>query len=236
MTESTASSPTSTATPPPTRRTKPTWRPVVPRGLAVLCLVATVALTAGSVALMPDLPDSNAELLQTLASAPGQVATSAVCFTLSQLFLIGAVLAIGDIARAGAPRLIGTGMVLAVIGAFGHSVFGGLRLAMFGMLPESGRAEYAAALDRTYDSPVMLFAAIGLLGTVLGLLLLAIGLLRSRTVAAWIPACLIGFLVVEFIGSNLSTWASLGAVALYTAAFFGIAAAVLRGRLSNQAA
>ena len=235
MTESTASASTSTDATPPTPTTEPTWRPVVPSGLAVLCLLATVALTAGSVALMPDLPDSNTELLQTVANAPGQVATSAVCYTLSQLFFIGAVLAIGDIARTGAPRLIGTGMVLAVIGAFGHSVFGGLRLAMFGMLTESGRAEYAAALDRTYDSPVMLFAAMGLLGTVLGLLLMAIGLLRSRTVAAWIPACLIGFLVLEFIGSNLSTWASLGAVALYTAALLGIAAAVLRGRGSSQA-
>ena len=127
-------------------------------------------------------------------------------------------------------------MVLAVLGAFGHSVFGGLRLAMFGMLTKSGRAEYAAALDRTYDSPVMLFAAMGLLGTVVGLLLLAIGLLRSRTVAAWMPACLIGFLVLEFVGSNLSSWASSGAVALYAAALLGIAAVVLRGRGANQAA
>ena len=62
-------------------------------------------------------------------------------------------------------------MVLTIIGAFGHSVFGGLRLALFGMLDDSARAQYTAALDRTYDSPVMLFAAMGLLGTLFGLLL-----------------------------------------------------------------
>ena len=245
MTEPTTSSSTSSSTSTsssmstsasPTASPESAWRPVVPPKLAVLCLVTTVVLTAVSVALMPDLPDTNAELLQSLADSTAPAAAAAASFTLSQLFFIGAVLAIGDVARAVAPRLIGAGMVLAVIGAFGHSVFGGLRLAMFGMLTESGREEYAAALDRTYDSPVMLFAAIGLLGTVLGLLLMAIGLLRSRTVAAWIPACLIGFLVLEFIGSNLSTWASLGAVALYTAALLGIAAAVLRGRKSSQAA
>ena len=228
MAESTASSSTSTSTS-PAASTDPAWRPVVPPKLAVLCLVATVVLTSASVALMPELPDTNDDLLQSLAKAPAQAAVAAASFTLSQLFLIGAVLAIGDIARAGAPRLIGTGMVLALVGAFGHSVFGGLRLALFGMLTESGRAEYAAALDRTYDSPMMLFAALGLLGTVIGLLLLAIGLLRSRTVAPWIPACLFAFLVLEFVGSNLSSWASLAAVALYAAALLGIAAVVIRG-------
>lgn len=208
---------------------------MVPPKLTVLCLDATVGLTAASVALMPDAPDTNAGLLQAVADAPAQAAAPAACFTLSQLFLIGAVLAIGDIARAGAPRLIGTGMVLAVIGAFGHSVFGGLRLAMFGMLDDARRAQYTAALDRTYDSPIMLFAAMGLLGTVLGLLLLAIGLLRSRAVAPWIPACLIGFLVVEFVGANLSSWASLAAAGLYAAALLGIAATSTRTRAPSRA-
>ena len=210
-------------------------RPVVPPKLAVLCLVATVGLTAASLALMPDLPDTNAGLLQTLADAPAQAAAAAACFALSQLFLIGAVLAIGDIARAGAPRLIGAGMVLTIIGAFGHSVFGGLRLALFGMLDDNARTQYTAALDRTYDSPVMLFAAMGLLGTLFGLLLLAIGLLRSGAVAPWIPTCLIGFLIMEFVGTNLTTWASLAAVALYAAALLGIAATVTRTRAPSPA-
>jgi hypothetical protein len=102
------------------------------------------------------------------------------------------------------------------------------------MLDDAGRAQYAAALDRTYDSPVMLFAAMGLLGTVLGLALVAIGLLRSRAVAPWIPASLIAFLVVEFVGSNLSNWASLAAVALYAAAMLGIAVAVIRTRAPRR--
>ncbi len=228
-------SPSTSMTTSPSALARGPWRPVVPPKLAVLCLIATVGLTAASAALMPDLPDTNAGLLQTLAAAPAQAAAAAACFAMSQLFLIGAVLTIGDIARAGAPRLIGTGMVLTLIGAFGHSVFGGLRLALFGMLDDSGRAQYTAALDRTYDSPVMLFAAMGLLGTVLGLLLLAIGLLRSRAVAPWIPTCLIGFLVVEFVGANLSSWASLAAVGLYAAALLGIAATVTRTREPGRA-
>jgi hypothetical protein len=81
----------------------------------------------------------------------------------------------------------------------------------------------------------MLFAAMGLLGTVLGLLLLAIGLLRSRAVAPWIPACLIGFLVVEFVGANLSSWASLAAAGLYAAALLGIAATSTRTRAPSRA-
>jgi hypothetical protein len=229
MSESTAAS--STSTPPsPTASSATPWRPVVPAKLAVMCLVTTVVLTAVSVGMMPDLPETNAALLESLADAPAQSAIAAASYTLSQLFFIGAILAIGDIARAGAPRLIGAGMVLGIIGAFGHSVFGGLRLALFGMLTEAGRTEYAAALDRTYDSPVMLFAALGLIGTVVGLLLLALGLLKSRTVAPWIPTCLIGFLILEFVGGNLSSWASSGAVALYAAALLGLAAIIIRGR------
>jgi hypothetical protein len=99
---------------------------------------------------------------------------------------------------------------------------------MLGMLPESGRAQYAAALNRTYDSAVMLFAPAGLLGTVIGLVLLATGLRRARACPAWIPASILGFVVLEFVASGFSSWASLAADTLFAAAPLGLTAAIIR--------
>ncbi len=127
-------------------------------------------------------------------------------------------------------------MVLAIVGAFGHSVFSGLRLAMFGMLPEDGRTQYTEALDRTFDSPVMLFAALGLLGSVVGTLLLAAGMWRSRAVSRWIPAALGAYIALEFAASALSQWATFAAVGCFAAALTGLTIAVLQRGRADQAA
>jgi hypothetical protein len=66
----------------------------------------------------------------------------------------------------------------------------------------------------------------GLLGTVLGLLLLTIGLWRTRAVPTWIPAALGLFLVTEFVGSAITDWAAYASSVLYLAAFTGLAVAV----------
>ena len=70
--------------------------------------------------------------------------------------------------------------------------------------------------------------AAGLLGTVLGVLLLSIALFRSRTGPRWVGPVLWAFLVVEFVGSNLSEWASPVSVALYAVALGAIALTVHR--------
>ena len=202
--------------------------PVVPRWLAVVCAGATAVCTVVFVATQPTLPQDSSELLATIARSPSSAATSMFAFALSQLFVIGVVLAIGDLARDGARRVVGTGMVLAVVGAFGHAVFSGTRLSYLGMLTEQGRPENAAAIDRLADSPVMIFAVAGLLGTVLGLLLLGVGLWRSRSVARWIPAALWLFLLLEFVGSAFTSWGSIAAVTAYCAGLAGLAVAVVR--------
>ena len=75
---------------------------------------------------------------------------------------------------------------------------------------------YAGLLERLEAEPTLLpFMVAGLLGTVLGVLLLSIAWWRSRTAPRWVAPMLWAFLVVEFVGSNLSAWATYLSVLLY---------------------
>ena len=74
----------------------------------------------------------------------------------------------------------------------------------------------------------MLFSAAGLLGTVVGLLLLGIGLFRTSIGPVWVGPAIWAFLVVEFVGSSVSRYASYLSVLLLAAAFFALAGVVTR--------
>lgn len=199
------------------------------RGAAALGLVATAALSLLSNVLAPDWGDTGTERLAGIAAGGGTAVVSAVSFTLAQLPFLAAVLGIGHLLRAGAPRLSNLGTSLAVVGAFGHAVFGGIALVQLRMAADPAQREaYGALLDDVESSPVMAFAAAGLLGTVLGLVLLAVGLWRAGVGPRWVPATLGAFLVVEFVGSALSEQAALVSAALYVLALAALAVTVHR--------
>lgn len=69
---------------------------------------------------------------------------------------------------------------------------------------------------------------LGLLGTVLGLVLLGVGLLRAQIGPRWVPYGLWGFLVVEFVGSSLVSWGSIAAAALLATSMGGLAVTAWR--------
>ncbi len=197
--------------------------------LAAICLVATALLSNLSVLLQPEFAADPADRLATIDSSPVTSTVSLLAFVLAQLpFLVG-VVAIAWLAKGAAPRLSAVGGTLAVLGGFGHAVFGGIGLAYLAMSTDStARAAYADTVTRIESGPAVAFMAAGLLGTVLGLVLLGVALFRGRVVAPWIPITLWAFVVVEFVGANLSEWASVAAGALYLAALGGIAVHVLR--------
>lgn len=185
-------------------------------------LVLGPVLAGVSVILQPDLTGSAADRLDAMRT--GVAAVSAVAFLLSQLPLLVAFLAIGRLLLPRAPRLSAWGTALAVLGCFGHTVFGGLSLGYLMMArDEAHRGVQAGLIDRIDGSPVMVFAALGLIGTVLGTLLLSIGLFRSSTGPVWVGPALWAFLVVEFVGSSISRYASYLSVLLLGAAFVAIA-------------
>jgi len=189
--------------------------------MASLLVVPPLALLF--VAFSPPFPDDPAERLAGFADGP-LPAVSAVAFLLLQLPTLIALLAVGRMLIPGSPRLSAWGTALSVIGCFGHIVFGGLSMAYLVMArDEANRATFAALFTEIESSPVMALAVAGFLGTVLGHLLLSIGLFRTRTGPIWVGPAIWAFLVLEFVVSNVSPYASYLAVLLLGAAFWALA-------------
>ena len=204
------------------------------RMAGAVALVATALLMVVSVVLAPEFPRGFTDRLTAVDEGGTSAAVSAVTFALAQLpFIVGA-LAIGHLVRDRAPVLSNVGTSLAVLGGFGHSVFGGISMAMLAMAADApNRAVHADLLEQIESGPAAVFMAMGLLGTVSGLLLLGLGLFRTRMVPRWVPIMLWAFLAVEFAGSALSEWASLVSGLLYLVALAGIAVAVWRSPISS---
>jgi hypothetical protein len=200
---------------------------VTPRS-AALGLIASVVLLAGSAVTQPQLTGGPAEKLAAIASAGALGDLSAVLFAAAQLpFLLG-VLGVGALLRPYARRLAGFGTGLAVAGAFGHALFGGVSLTYLVMARESaGQTAYARLVTDIEGSPVMLVSVVGLAGTVLGLLLLSIGLFRTRVGPRWVGPVLLAFLIVEFVGGALSDYASYLSSVLLVVAFLALARVLL---------
>lgn len=185
-------------------------------------LVLGPVIAGVSVILQPDLGGSTADRFDAMSGSAAAV--SAVAFVLSQLPLLVAFLAIGRLLLPRAPRLSAWGTALAVVGCFGHTVFGGTSLIYLMMArDEAHRGIQVDLFDRIQASPIMIFAALGLLGTVLGMLLLGIGLFRTRTGPVWVGPAIWAFLLVEFVGSSVSRYASYLSVLLLAAAFLALA-------------
>lgn len=200
------------------------------RVVAAICLVLTALLSVVSVLLQPEFAADPAERLAAMDASGTPGAVSLLSFVGAQLPFLVAVVVMALLARPGSPRLAATGAGLAIVGGFGHAVFGGIGLAYLAMAGNvADRAALAEVVTRIESGPAVAFMAAGMLGTVLGLLVLGIALFRSRAVARWIPAAVWAFLVMEFVVSNVTEWASPLAGTLYLAAFAGVAAHVVRG-------
>lgn len=196
--------------------------------LAATGLLAAFALSAVSVFLQPNLAGAPDQTLATLASGP-LPAVSAVTFLLSQLPLIVAYLAIGALVETRHRRLGLLGTCLAVLGAFGHTVFGGMSLLYLVMAQDpANRAVYTTLITDIQSSPVMLFSLAGLAGTVTGMLTLSVGLFRTKVGARWIAPALWAFLLLEFVGGNISKYAGYLAVLCLGSAFTALAAHIAR--------
>jgi hypothetical protein len=153
-----------------------------------------------------------------------------VTFLVGQLPMLVAVLAIGRLLWTGARRLAAWGTTLGFLGAFGHTVFGGMSLVWLAMANDGStrRPTYAHVLHLVGNSPVMLFSLVGLAGTVLGVLLLSIGLFRAHVGPRWVGPVLWLFLVVEFVGTSISQWSAYLSVLCFAAAFLALAAYVAK--------
>lgn len=156
-----------------------------------------------SVVLQPDLDGGGSDRLAAMDST--SAAVSAAAFLVGQLPMLVAILAIGRLLLPYASRLSAWGTALGVLGTFGHTAFGGLSLVLVTMShDEAHRSVYLGLADDVFSSPIMIVSMVGLIGTVLGLLLLGIGVFRTRTGPIWVGPAIWAFLLVEFVGSGLS--------------------------------
>jgi hypothetical protein len=199
------------------------------RGAAAIGLVTNALLMTISVMVAPESPSGFNERLAAIDAAGTQGKISAVTFALAQLPLLAGVLGIGHLLRGRAPILSNLGTSLAVIGGFGHSVFGGLSMAFLAMAADQqNRATHATLMQRIESGPAVAFMAMGLLGTVLGIMLLAIGLWRAKVASRWAAPVLGAFLVVGFAGSAVSDRAEQWSVIFYLVAFTALAVTIWR--------
>lgn len=196
---------------------------------AVASLVVAPLLALVFTVLSPPFAEDTSQRLAEFGDG-SLPAVSAVAFLVMQLPMLVVFLTIGRLLIPGAPRLSASGTALGVIGCFGHIVFGGLSMAYLVMAhDEANREVHAGLLTDIESSPVMILAMAGLLGTVLGQLLLSVGLYRTRTGPIWVGPAFWGFLLLEFFISNITPWASYLAVVLLGAACWALADLVRRG-------
>jgi hypothetical protein len=199
------------------------------RNVAAAGLVTTAALSTLSNMTAPEYPAGGAERLAAIGENLTTSAISAAAFALAQLPFLAAVLGIGHLLRGRSPKLSNIGTSLAVLGAFGHAIFGGVALVSVAMADDAANREvYGAFLDDFESSPAMVFAAFGLVGTVLGLILLSVGLWRAGVGPRWVPLALGAFIVVEFVGSAVSEWSGQVSAVIYLVAFTALAVSVWR--------
>lgn len=203
------------------------------RGVVAGSLLVNAVVTVVSILLMPDFSGSAAESLAAIAEAGTTATVSAIGFTASQLFLAIGLLGVAHLVRARVPVLAGIGYALVLLGAFGHAVYGGVNLVMLVMAEGLGAVEvHAGVLERTEQGALPLLAA-GLLGTVVGFILLGAAVWRSGMMPRWVGPAMIVWVLLEFVGSTLSPWATYASGALYVAVFAALALSVVRSSIGH---
>ncbi|WP_341358368.1 DUF4386 family protein [Georgenia sp. M64] len=194
-----------------------------------LALALAGVTTVVSILLMPDFSGTHADWLAEIAGDPGTAAVSAHLFAFSQLLVAVGVVGVAVQVFPRPPRLAFLAAALVVLQAFGHAAHAGFNAVILAMAAGAGDATtHVELLERT-EAGLLPYMALGLIGTVLGLILLGAALLRAGYGPRWLGVVLIAFVVVEFGLSGLSMWAGYLAGALFLVAFLAMAVLTVRG-------
>lgn len=188
-------------------------------GSAVLAAAATFVY-------QPSGGGRPADVLSSLHSAPGRAELSTALFVLQGFAFVVAALAIGHLLRGRFPLLSSVGATVAALGGFAESVANTFTLAFLPMAEDPAhRGAYLGVITQA-DRLENLFSLAGLLGTVIGTLLLSIGLFRAHVGPRWVAPALWVFLVLEFVGGGVAPVLGLAAVTLGVVAYAALAATV----------
>ncbi|MFC9919827.1 hypothetical protein [Agromyces binzhouensis] len=208
--------------------------PSVRRLLVAGSLVAAIALAAVGMLLQPEFPDDPSRYVEMLAGS-ASAAIGLQLFLWSQVFWAIGLVGLAHAESHRSPVLGSLGAVFSGLGAFGHAAYGGANLVTLGVAryaAESGDLDAAqAAFGATQGGDFVPYLLAGLAGTVLGVILVAVALLRSAVAPRWVAIVLLAWVVVEFVLPNFlsGAWVTYTSLVLGVIAFTGAAVAVLRG-------
>lgn len=171
--------------------------PRIRRALLAGSLVLAPTLIAVSQFLAPvvDFTDP-ADVVAVAAGDPGAWQRYELIAMFGTMLLLPAIIAAAELVR---PRRPGLALAAVVVGGSGAVVLGGLFLRTWAMAAAAGVDPAAMAQFWEQSDGLAGFAAVGpfVFMLPLGLLLLALGLWRSRAVPVWVPALLgLAFLTV----------------------------------------
>jgi DMSO/TMAO reductase YedYZ heme-binding membrane subunit len=204
------------------------------RGAAALCLVLAGVLSATFIVLAaaPGWGSDGVARLQAVADAGGRATASFLAFVTYQLPLMIGLLGVAHLLRGRTPLLANLGGTLAAVGAIGYAVYGGSQLIIPAMVADQANLELFAQLRADAEPLTEPFAALGMVGSVVGLLLLSIALWRAKLGPRWIPVTLWVFFAVEFVGTAISPAAGPVSAALLLVALVSLGVLVQRSPVS----
>jgi hypothetical protein len=202
----------------------------VRRAVVAVSVAAGAGIGLGSLLLQPVMPDDPAEFAATLASSPG-AGIGMQLFVFSQLFWAVGLIGVGHLASRRAPVLATLGAVLSGLGAFGHAVYGG---AMLTQLALASNTDAAVAAVLASETTIFLpYFVGGLLGTTLGLVLIAVAAMRARVAPLWVTIGLLVWVAIEFALPSLVDWSKYLSFVVGVTVFGGLAVAVWRSDLNT---
>ena len=186
---------------------------------AALLLTGALALAAGSI-LLPS-SDGAAETLRVVEQHGGTwMAVAAIYFVASVFLTLGmpSVLVLFE----GRGRTLG--LVAAVVLEFGFIGTAGyaMLMAFFRALVVTDTIVDQGIDDVANDAGLRVFLYAWIVGFVLGELLLAVALLRARTVARWVPLVLLLHVVAVVVAMALPVWLSKASIMLFVAGAAGL--------------
>lgn len=202
------------------------------RTVAGLCLIAAPLLLGMALLLHPG--EGEAGLVQTIADNPGRTEAASLLIVASSVFFVPPLMGMLNLVRDRGVTLVHLGVGLMLIGVIGHAVWSGFQVVLAG-LTRSGldQAQLATAVEGSGPPPtgLIVIMLMFLVGFFLGLIVLAAGLWRSRTVPRWVPLGLVLLAGSDFVpvpgGTVVGAIASFLATMLLVACFGAIGVKLL---------
>ena len=210
--------------------------PVHPSRAAALCLIAVPALWVVGELVSPGQAGTAARELDVAGAHPDRWAASMGLVALGSMLLIAALPALLRLARPGSARialasvvLLGYSNIVAAADAINEM---GVR-AMVSSAAD--RAQMIAYMDRVEAGPSAVFFATGGISFLVGAVLLAVALGRSRAVPAWNAVLIAASFVANLFGwGSASSPLVLGSAVVMLVALAPVAAALGGGGSSRR--